>query len=121
MWKVPAGIKTCGMPSTEETRSFTNSAVGETSTVGVSVGTIVSTVAVADGMTVVGIVGREVTVDSITGTSVAVQALRMNRVMMMNFFMQAIICRCEPKATLAPEREAFSFTLAPDASAGECR
>jgi hypothetical protein len=60
--------------------------VGETSTVGTTVGRIVSTVEV--GMAVGGtLVGISVELDSATGIFVVVQAVRRNKKMMMKFFM----------------------------------
>jgi hypothetical protein len=73
------------MPSTEETCSFMNSAVGETSAVGTTVGMIVSTVEA--GIVVGGIlVGNGVDVDSIAEASLEVHAVRRNKETMMNFF-----------------------------------
>lgn len=80
------------MPSTDETCSFTDSAVGETSAVGTTVGIIVSTVEL--GIAVEGIlVGNGVDVDSIAETSLAVQAVRRKRKTIMNFFMIAILAQ----------------------------
>lgn len=71
------------MPSTGEMRWLTISAVGVCATVGV----IASIVEV--GMVVGGtLVGSGVGVDSMTGISVAVQAVRMNKETMMIFFIQ---------------------------------
>src|SRR6266508_1191643 len=91
---MPAGTWTCGIPSIVETRSFTNSAVGEASNVGTTVGIIASIVEV--GTAVGGIlVGSVVDVDSITGTCIAVHAVRKMKETMMNFFMIIIICYCD--------------------------
>ena len=82
------------MPSTAEICSFTNSAVGEASAVGITVGMIVSAVEV--GIAVGGIVvGNGVDLDSVAGIFVVVQAVRRNKETMMNFFMMAIICQCD--------------------------
>jgi hypothetical protein len=80
------------MPSTIETCSFKNSAVGETSAVGTTVGRIASTVdvGIAVGGTLVGII---VELDSVAGSSLAVHAVRRNKETMMNFFMIAILAQ----------------------------
>ena len=84
MRNVLAGINTCGIPSTEDTRSFANSAVGKASFVGVKVGTMFSTVDVE--ITRGGIVGSGVDVVSSIGTFVGAQAVRMERMIAMTFF-----------------------------------
>src|SRR5688500_528317 len=91
---VPAGIYTCGIPSIGETRSFAaSSTVGEASEVGATVA--VGGLAVTDGITVGGIVGRRV--DSTTGICVCAQAERrkMNKKIEKSFFTKIIICHCE--------------------------
>jgi hypothetical protein len=80
------------MPSTVETCSFTNSAVGETSAAGTTLGRICSTVEV--GIAVGGIlVGNSVDVDAVARTSFAVQAVRRIKETMMKFFMIAILAQ----------------------------
>jgi hypothetical protein len=74
------------MPSTDETLSVTSSAVGEASTAWVMVGAMISTVEV--GIVVGGMVGTGVSVDSITGAGVDVQALRSKK-MVMTFLMMS--------------------------------
>ena len=75
----------CGIPSMGETRSFMNSAVGEASNAGTAVGMTISAVFV--GMTLGGIVGSGVGVDSVAGTAVVLQAVSKMKETMMNFFM----------------------------------
>ena len=82
----------CGIPSTEEIRSFMTSVVGEASAVAGRVGGMASTVEVEIAGTLVGL-GTDV--DSMVGATGAVQAVRRMKETMMNFFIEGIICRCE--------------------------
>src|SRR5688572_12019397 len=87
MRNVPAGINTCGIPSTVDTRSFTNSAVGKTSFVGVTVGTMLSTVEVT--MAVGTSEGSGVDIDSTVGGAPA-HAAKMNKRAGMIFFISRL-------------------------------
>jgi len=77
-------MKTCGIPSTVDTRSFTNSAVGKTPLVDVIVGIGNSIVEV--GIIRGGMVGSGVDVVDATTGGVPVQAARMNKRTGMIFF-----------------------------------
>jgi hypothetical protein len=99
-----------------DTRSFANSAVAKISTVGVNVGTTLSTVEITRG----GIVGSGVKVDGTFG--VPVQAVRMkSRIAMIFFIINYVIARrAQPDdtCTALPLRYA-SGTLCVLCSAGE--
>src|SRR5215207_11007474 len=76
MRNVPSGMKTWGIPSTVDTRSFVNSVVAKISIVGVNVGTTLSIVEVE--ITRGGIVGSGVDVDATAG-GIPAQAVRINK------------------------------------------
>src|SRR5215207_3739030 len=99
MRNVPSGMKTRGIPSTVDTRSFVNSVVAKISIVGVNVGTTLSIVEVE--ITRGGIVGSGVKVDATFG--VPVQAVRINKRAGMIFFIinYVIARRTQPDDTCA--------------------
>ena len=85
MWRIPAGIWTCGILSTEETRCVLASDVGEAAVVGVAVLTMVA--AVEAGIAVdEASVGIGVDAAVVAGICGAVHAVRRNRERITIFF-----------------------------------
>jgi hypothetical protein len=92
MWNVPAGIYTCGIPSTGETRRFAGDpvGVGVCKGIAVAVGRIVSMVAVGMAVAVDKMfIGTEVAVGWTMGVVGVVQAVRKSRERMMKFFIKS--------------------------------